>query len=317
MKLALISFDGLDPRVIFNNKDDLPAFSQLIDESITGKWKTPGHTIPSYIATLTGRSYPETNFYWDTADGGFARHRQVERKYLWEVIDNSITLLNIPVLYPPENINDCMVCGMLTPDSVSDTNIALPPDAQEMLNDIGYIHEVRADKTFEELGAANMFKLLCTSMDKRVEAAELLIDEYDSDLFYGVWTAPDRWFHRHHVNDVDYYKMYEKADSILRDILTILPDEIPKIFFSDHGFSHFPDDEPATMGHMTDGWYAIRKNNLPSYRDDSANILDVFPTVVNYFNDETPKFTKGRVLFHSDEDNQHIKDRLDDLGYLE
>ena len=317
MKMALLSFDGIDPRVIYKNRDELDAFDKLIEQSVHGEWKTPGHTIPSYIATLTGKPYPEHNFYWDVNEGGFARHRQVSTNYLWELIDASMTLLNIPVLYPPESIDDCMVCGMLTPDNVAEQNLALPPEAQDILNDIGYIHEVRADKKFNELGADRMYDRLCDAMDKRVTAAELLIDEYNSDIFYGVWTAPDRWFHRQHVNDVNYYKMYKKADSILDDMLDIVPDEIPIVAFSDHGFAHFPDDVPASMGHMTEGWYAIRKQSLPSYRDDSASLYDLFPTVVNYFDGETPEFTKGKILFHNDEDNQQVKDRLDDLGYLE
>lgn len=317
MELALISFDGLDPRVIYNNPDDLPVMHSLMEKSVHGKWKTPGHTIPSYITTLTGLPYNQYNFRWDVEEGGFARHRQTERKFLWEYTDASMTLLNIPVLYPPEDIDDCMVAGMLTPDDLADSNVARPEEAQEMLNDIGYIHEVRADKVFEELGEDGMFKLLNTCMSMRVVAAERLIDMYDSDLFYGVWTAPDRWFHRHHTHGVDYYPMYKEADGVLNSLLNIIPGDVPLVVFSDHGFAHFPGDKGVHTGHMHDGWYCIRHPELPSYRDDSANIADLFPTVLNYLGEEPPSSSKGRILFHREDQDKQVEDRLRDLGYLE
>lgn len=317
MEIALISFDGLDPRVIYDNPDDLSTIHSLMGESVHGTWKTPGHTIPSYITTLTGLPCSDYDFYWDVSDGGFARHRQYNRQFLWELTDASITLLNIPVLYPPEEIDDCIVCGMLAPDTIADTNLALPKETQEMLNDIEYIHEIRADKMFDELGEEGMFKLLNVSMSRRVIAAERLIDMYDSDLFYGVWTAPDRWFHRHHTHGVDYYPMYQEADGILNSLLDILPDDIPLIVFSDHGFAHFPNDNGVHTGHMYDGWYCIRHPELPSYRDDSANIADLFPTVLNYLEGDIPSIANGRILFHRGDQDEQVKDRLRDLGYME
>lgn len=316
MKLALISLDGLDPRVLYNNRDELENFDALMNDTVHGEWKTPGHTIPSYIATLTGHQYREYDFWWDVNHGGFARHKQTRFDFLWEIIDTNMTLLNIPVLYPPQNIDDCMVCGMLAPDNIADENVARPMEAQEMLNDIGYIHEVRADQVFEELGAEGMFDLLCKSMDKRVEAAENLIDMYNSDLFYGVWTATDRWFHRHHTHGVDYWRMYEKADEVLGDMLNLIPDDIPLVVFSDHGFAHFQNDNGVHKGHMYNGWYSIRHKGIPPHRDDTANLFDLFPTVVNYFEGDIPSTVDGRILFHRKDQDEQVKSRLEDLGYL-
>lgn len=316
MEIALISFDGLDPRVIYNNEGDLPNIHSFMEDCIHGKWRTPGHTIPSYITTLTGVQCNTSHFRWDDKPGGFARHRQLERDYLWELTDSSMTLLNMPVLYPPEDIDDCMVCGMLTPDDVADTNLARPEKAQEILNEGDYIHEVRADKVFEELGAEGMFNLLSESMSLRTFAAERLIEEFSSDLFYGVWTAPDRWFHRHHTDGVDYYKMYKRVDAEIEPILKTIPDNIPVIMFSDHGFAHFSEDEPADTGHMYEGWYSIRHPDLPSYRDDSANIKDLFPTVLNYLGGDVPSIAKGRILFHREDQDAEVEKKLKDLGYL-
>lgn len=317
MKLALISFDGLDPRVIYDHSDELTTLHSLMDESMHGFWRTPGHTIPSYMTTITGLPTSTTKFRWDEGEGGFARHRQVEREFLWEAVDASMTLLNIPVIYPPEEIDDCMVAGMLCPDELATSNLATPDSAQEILNDIGYIHEVRADKVFEELGPDGMFELLEKSMITRTMAAEQLIDEFGSDLFYGVWTAPDRWFHRHQTHGVDYWPMYERVDEVLSQILEFIPDDVPLVVFSDHGFAHFPRDEPGPMGHMYEGWYAIKHPDIPSYRDDTANIMDLYPTVVNYLGGEPPETGKGRILFHREDQDESVKDRLRDLGYME
>lgn len=322
MKLALVSFDGLDPRVIYNNEDLLPNLHSFMQESIHGKWRTLGHTIPSYIATLTGLQYNEYDFYWDVTNGGFGRHRQTNYDFLWDLTDTSMTLLNIPVIYPPEDINGIMVSGMLAPDSVADTNLARPQEVQDMLNNINYIHEVRSDEEYDELGSDRFLEKLKVMMDKRYEATKMLVEEYNTDLFYGVWTATDRWFHKCFMEDElygeqNYLELYEKSDEIAGKLLDLFPDDIPVVMFSDHGFRHRRTEEGVHKGHKYEGWYSIRHNELPSFRDDSASIFDLFPSTLNYFGEEPPNYAKGRILFHSDDQDEEVKDRLRDLGYME
>lgn len=316
MKLALISFDGLDPRIIYDNPVELPTMHKFMNNAVHGKWRTPGHTIPSYIQTLTGLQYNQTDFYWDITNGGFGRHRQTGFDFIWDITDINMTLLNMPVLYPPEEIDDAMVCGLLTPDGVSDRNIAKPNDVQKMLNDMNYVADIDAEKYYEKYGG-EMPTYLSGIMNKRVDVAEKLINQYDSDLFYGVWTMTDRWFHMAGKYDHSYLQMYRYSDDILLEILNIIPKDVPLLIFSDHGFSHYPNDPGVQKGHMYEGWYAFRHPEVPPHRDDSANIQDVFPTVLNYFNEDIPDYSKGRIMFHNEEQDQEVIDRLNGLGYLE
>jgi predicted AlkP superfamily phosphohydrolase/phosphomutase len=316
-ELALIALDGLDPRVVYNNPELVPNITELMDECVHGKWQTPGHTIPSYIATLTGEKYEVCNFHWDGGRGQYQRHRQTEFEFLWDTLDSSMTLVNMPVLYPPEDIDDAMVCGFLTPDGVVETNLARPQEAQDICNDMGYIHDVHADDTFEELGEDGMLKLLDKMARKRLNLSKKLIEKYNSDLFYGVWTGTDRWFHQCQKHDVPYEPLYEIADDVVGEMLKILPDDIPLVVFSDHGFGHFDADDPVHKGHMYEGWYTIRHEGLQSYRDDTANIMDLHPTVVNYLSGDPPENHNGRILFHTEEQSGQVRDRLDDLGYLD
>lgn len=316
-ELALVSFDGLDPRVLYNNRDELPNFDELLDNSMNGSWQTPGHTIPSFTATLTGMQYEETNFHWDGGKGNYQRHRQTGYDYLWEVIDASVTMLNIPVLYPPEDIDDAMICGFLTPDDVQDSNLARPMEIQKHLNDVDYIPDVPADDTYEELGGEGMKELLSDVMEDRVDVAEWLINKYNSDLFFSVWTATDRWFHQCTKHGEDMMPIYKKADDVLGEMMDIIDDDIPLVVFSDHGFAHFPHDEGVHKGHAYEGFYAIQSEKVPNCRDDSLSIFDLFPTVVNYFDGEIPELSKGRILFHRDDQDDEVRSRLEDLGYLE
>lgn len=317
MKLALIAFDGLDPRIVYNNRDELPNISKFLDNSLHGKWQTPGHTIPSFTATLTGQQHNECNFHWDEGRGNYQRHRQTGYEYLWDVTDSSMSLLNIPVLYPPEEIDDAMVCGFLTPDGVNDSNLARPHEVQEHLNESKYVPDVHADRTYEAIGGEAMLDYLKTMMLQRVGIANWLIEKYDSDLFYGVWTAPDRWFHQCQKHDEDIMPMYRMVDEILGKIMEKLPDDVPIIAFSDHGFAHHQGDDGVHKGHMYEGWYAINTDAVPNARDDSASIFDLHPTVLNYLDGEVPELTKGRILFHTEEQDDQVKTRLEDLGYLE
>lgn len=317
MRLALIAFDGLDPRVIYKHRDKLPTFDSLMEESMHGKWNTPGHTIPSFTATLTGRQYNVCNFHWDDGKGAYQRHRQTGFDYLWEEVEASMTLLNMPVLYPPEDIDDAMVCGFLTPDNLVDSNLARPQEVQDMVPD-GYMHDVHADSTYDSLGSG-MVNKMNEMMEERTRFAEELIDKYDSDLFYGAWTAPDRWFHQCHLHDEDFLPMYEMVDQRLSDILDLIPDGVPTVVFSDHGFAHYPSDNQDAVhkGHMHDGFYCVNTESVPNYRDDSMSIFDLYPTVVNYLTGEAPEEMNGRIMFHSGEQDQQVEDRLSSLGYLE
>ena len=317
MELALISFDGLDPRVLYRNEDKLPNFTEFMEDSMHGKWNTPGHTIPSFIATLTGRNYPVVNFHWDEGRGDFQRHRQTEMDFMWDICESSMTLLNMPVLYPPEDIDDVMVCGFLTPDGLQHNNLASPMEVQTQLNERGYVPDVHAGRTYDEMGGDGMFDYLCDIMEDRVDVAEWLMEGYDSDLFYGDWSSTDRWFHQCTMHGEDHLKMYEKADEVFGEILDLLPDDVPVIAFSDHGFAHYDGDEGVHKGHMYEGWYSINADSVASYRDDTASIFDLFPTVVNYLEGDVPGGLKGRVLLHQSEQDQQVEDRLSDLGYLE
>lgn len=317
MELALISFDGIDPRVIYNNRDTLENFDKLLDDSMHGSWRTPGHTIASYTNTLTGRKYNVFNFHWDDQGEDYARHRQTEFEFLWDTMDESMTLLNIPTLYPPEDIDDAMVCGFLTPDSAAKKDLARPMEIQEELNEMEYIHDVHAGDTYAELGGEKMVELMEKMMDKRLEAAKMLMDKYDSDLFYAVWTATDRWFHQCKLHGEDIMPLYEKADEILGELLKTIPDDVPAIYFSDHGFAHFDGDDGVHKGHMYDGWYAIKNAPTQKFRDDHKSIEGLYPTILNFFGYEPGEHTVGTALFHTEEQQEEVKARLQDLGYLE
>lgn len=316
-ELALIAFDGLDPRTVYDHQDKLPTLSSFMEDSMHGKWATPGHTIPSFTATLTGKQYNVVNFHWDEGKGQYQRHTQVPHDMLWELTDSSMTLLNIPTLYPPQDIDDTMVCGFLTPDSLHDTDLARPVEVQEMLNAMDYVPDVHADRTYDELGGQGMLDYLEDMMKKRMLAAEKLIDEYDSDLFYGVWTATDRWFHQCHKHQEDPLPMYRNADEILNHMLEILPDDIPIIAFSDHGFAHYSDDDGVHKGHMYDGWYAVNADGVHPHRNDAASIFDLLPTVINYLDGDMPEGMRGKTMFHRGDQRDEVDARLRELGYKE
>lgn len=316
MEIALIGFDGLDPRVVYDKRKELPNFDSLISKSMHGEWQTPAHTIPSFTATLTGKKYLNYNFHWDEGKGDYREHRQTEFDFLWDSSDASMSLVNIPTLYPPENIDDCMVCGFLTPDSVMDSNLARPVELQEHINETDYIPDVPADDTYDELGKEGMLNVLQDMMMERVKLSAHVINEYDSDLFYGVWTATDRWFHQCHRHGHEPYDLYKLADDVLGEMLNIIPSDIPLIVFSDHGFAHFQGDGGVHKGHMHKGWYCLRHEETPQYRNDSMSIYDLYPTVYNYLEGETPEEVRGRLMFHTEDQDEDVKNRLQDLGYM-
>jgi len=246
MKILVVGLDGMDPELLdrYINTGKLPYLAYL---KKYGVFAAMDSTIPTITPTawttlLTGKN-PGKH-----AIGGFAKYRpysyelkilnSYDRKSqtLWHILNSqniSVGILNYPSLYPPEKINNFMVCGMLTPNTHCD--FTYPPYLrEEILEKIpGYEIDVRIVKAAED--RSKLLKDIYRLTDIRFDTADYLMREYPCDVFIFVLTETDRLFH-YYINEENIVMEYlQYLDKRLSVFLNNIDEETIIFMVSDHG----------------------------------------------------------------------------------
>ncbi len=128
MKVLIIGLDGADPDFIEKNKSRLRNISGIIDKGISGKLRSviPPLTGPAWTSFMTGVNpgkHGVHHFISTDINSGEEKILNSEMikdsKKLWDILGENqkkVTVINVPVTYPPYPVNGYMVTGMLTPD---------------------------------------------------------------------------------------------------------------------------------------------------------------------------------------------------------
>jgi len=172
MKLMFIGIDCLDGVHLMNSLDELPNFKRLKGmggsmgpcKSITIAEKWPNnmpHTGPCWISIYTG-VHPVIHGIlkggW-TAGEKFYSDRRVNS--IWDIIDQeglSLCLFNLPITWPPPEVDGWVVSGFITPEK----DFCYPPELRQELPE-DYLTDVLPTHTAGNLGKAReiaVYKLL-------------------------------------------------------------------------------------------------------------------------------------------------------------
>lgn len=211
-KVIVIGLDGgtwdlLRPLM---EKGVMPNLTRLVENGAAGVLHSslPNWTPTAWSSFATGKNpgrHGVFGFSSRNADGSktWVSSRSIRTPTLWRILsDNgrSVGLINIPLTYPPENLNGYVVSGFPAPDSAKD--MTFPPQLLgEMESSLGhYILDCKVDdvnwernKTEEGmLGRLGEFKAMTES---RGRALSWLMDRYPTDFLMVVFVAPDRIQH--------------------------------------------------------------------------------------------------------------------------
>ena len=135
-KLLIIGLDGATFDLIkpWAAEGKLPTLARLMQDGVTGDLEStlPPVTSPAWPTFMTGKN-PGKHGVFD-----FIRPRagtfdmvnasQIKGKLLWEILSEagySVGVLNVPITYPPRQVNGYMVPGLLSPDQ---GKTVYPPD---------------------------------------------------------------------------------------------------------------------------------------------------------------------------------------------
>jgi len=242
----------------------LPTFAKIMQDGVSGELKSTIQPISasSWSSFATGknpgkhgildfvRSTP-FNYKVEFVNASFRNG-----KSLWRILsehDATVGVMNVPVTFPPEEVNGFLIAGMLSPSLGSEFVYPngllkeIEANVGEYAIDVDVPNVSGQDKREEFLGKA--MELLET----RRKVVRYLYSKHRPDFFCAAFTVSDRICHNFWkymdeetpipISEEDQEKfgdailnMYMKLDDILAETLEMIDDDTTLYIMSDHGF---------------------------------------------------------------------------------
>jgi len=266
-KLLIIGIDGGNWQVLGPAMAEgyMPYLQSLMETGARGVLEStmPAITPTAWASFLNGAnpgSHGVFNFsYWD--------RKQKTQKYIsshtlqrpvYEILSQRgkrVGLINVPMTYPPHEVNGAMITGILTPSLNSD--FTYPTELKELLlkavPDYHIFNLNNIKKLFQQGSLEQFCEQLAAILENRVRAAELLLEKDRYDVFMVHFQATDLVQHtlwhyldsNHPQYDPEkrntifklFYKRLDAKIQELRELFTKnAQTEYLTLVVSDHGF---------------------------------------------------------------------------------
>lgn len=190
--------------------------------------------------------------------------RDRKKEPIWKVLSEKgkkVTVINVPITYPVEEVNGKMISCFLCPDIKKGT---FPPEMAQTLENMGYI--IDPDAWLARSDKSEFFYQIILAMEKRFEVAMNLIEE-DWDYFQLHIMETDR--HMHFFWDSIYdighefhertMLFYEKLDQYIGKLLNRLNTNDSIVVLSDHGFCGIKKEVQLNEWLVQEGFLKIDK----------------------------------------------------------
>jgi predicted AlkP superfamily phosphohydrolase/phosphomutase len=306
------TFDLIEPWV---KTGKLPHFSRLMQDGIYGDLTStiPPVTPPAWTSFMTGKNpgrhglfdflEPKAGSYeMQYTNGRFRKCRTI-----WKTLSEenlSVGVVNLPMTYPPEEVNGFLISGMDTPDESAE--FMYPSSLkQELINEMGglsldirHLGYMRTDEIRDET-----IEALERLEEQRTRAALYLLERYPTDVFMLVFNATDQVQHHfwhyldpsHPQYDAEGAKkygdvilrIYEKIDDCMGRLLEKIGQDIPVILVSDHGGG------PVGHHYLYLNRYLAQLGVLNPVKNSNGflNLSDWFSRFIN----RTDRFLRGKL----------------------
>jgi predicted AlkP superfamily phosphohydrolase/phosphomutase len=261
-KVFVLGLDGATFALLLPLMEEnrLPNFSKIISQGTSGVLDStiPPVTPTAWASFMTGKNPGKHGVFGFLAQDrkSLINSTMIRTKKIWQLLSEkgkSIGVINVPLTYPPEEVNGFMISGFPTPSSAE--KITYPENLfAELIKNIGdYAIDINTNyNTEKSAGIEGFLKDLKYATQKRKEALFFLWDKYQPDLLMVVFESMDRIQHKL-WKLLDYrepqYKSplavryrdsiiecYIQLDNILGEILAKLGNNDTIFIISDHGF---------------------------------------------------------------------------------
>ena len=259
-KLFVIGLDAATLDIIHPLIEEgiLPTFQTLCETGVYGELTSTLHPLspPAWTSFITGKNPGKHGIY------DFVIHKpnsyELEYTYggmrkglsIWKLLSiagKKVTVLNVPMTFPPEAVNGVLISGFDSPGT--DSNFAYPPHIlDEISRNIGkyqlrdYPQGHNPDSFLEHIESL---------FDFRRRLTHYMMENYEWDFFmivfgeldvvqHAYWQYTDPAFKSISNTEREKYKhvirdMYIKMDAALGELFSKLPQDINILIMSDHG----------------------------------------------------------------------------------
>jgi predicted AlkP superfamily phosphohydrolase/phosphomutase len=257
MGLDGATFDLILPWV---KAGSLPVFAKIMQEGVYGELQSTIHPMSSiaWPSFMTGMNPGKhgifdvteqlANSYEITFTSGASRFG----KTVWKILSEAgkkVGVINVPMTYPPEEVNGYLIAGMDSPGI--DSNFVYPKELwDEIKKNVGeYVIEhgnPMGNKSLDEFA-----KDILYSLERRYALFNYLQQNYPTDLSVVVFVAPDRSHHFFwkYMEDEKLSKgkagrsgyhnvipsVYQRLDTLIGEVIARLDSNTVLMIMSDHG----------------------------------------------------------------------------------
>lgn len=247
------TFDLIQPWI---SKGKLPNISRIMQNGAWGELESviPPISAPAWTSFMTGKNPGKHGIFGfkkdkqGTYEERFVNRKLIKSETLWKRLSDDgkkVIIINVPITYPPEEVNGCMVSGMDTPSKKS--LYTYPPQLKEEINKITRgkyrIHQHFGGYLINNKRKAQALEEILFAIDIRTQVAEYLMQKYPWDFFMIKFDNPDQVQHyfwkdmedKESILRNSIFKVYERLDSILGKFMDYLDENTTLIVISDHG----------------------------------------------------------------------------------
>lgn len=266
-RLILLGLDGatFDLFGPWMEEGILPNMARLAADGAWGDLEStrPPTTPTAWSACLTGKN-PGRHGIFDFRHSPLEdtrrpliSSRSIKGRKLWHLINEhgkQTGFLNVPITYPPEEVNGYMVSGLMTPDDSSDYTYPaiLKSHLKRTIGEYVVNIDIAKYDVAREDDALDFLNDLMHAFEQRRKAMLWLMDTYDVDFFMPVYIMPDRIQHlfwkyldptqsdyntaRGERMRVKLREAYKAMDDMIGELLDRMDDNTNLLAMSDHGF---------------------------------------------------------------------------------
>jgi predicted AlkP superfamily phosphohydrolase/phosphomutase len=264
VKVLVLALDGFDPDLFVHWQDSLPNLNRLADKGHFSPINstTPPMTFPAWSTLLTGVN-PAKHGIFDFTERipdkyGVRFLNATRRKFptflkLLSAAGLKVGSVGIPTTYPPETLSAFQISGFDTPlPSKADTSYIYPRElAVKIEKELGgyYFGDFNESK-IDSRWHSRVLKDLLTGIERKIQLAELLLQEYPLDLLlfhlgetdtvgHHFWSFYDENSPRYVSSDDEdlpeaIFTVYKAVDDFVGQMIDLTsPDSV--IIVSDHG----------------------------------------------------------------------------------
>lgn len=280
-KVIIIGLDGGPFPLIqkWIKSGDLPNLAELVSRGSFGILRStiPVHSPTAWTSFITGLN-PGKHGVYDFVRREpnsyrlrVTRSNQIAGASLWHLLNANgykVGIMNVPMTYPPEEVNGFLISGLGTPDY---TTYTYPPSLCQELNLAGYrvnkkffYDPERIDEWLDDLHQVSELrgKIACQLIREKPWDFFMVVFRNTDEICHFFWRHMDPTHPEHDPEAPDKYKsaildLYHRVDHWVGEIRNAADDDTNIIVMSDHGAGPLLKDVFINEWLIENGWLKL------------------------------------------------------------